>query len=324
MKVRFASRFHFASCSTMLVLMVLWAPQSASAGDEEVGEPVPNPHGDPAQCQACHAPAAGGQGPLRFDGDVLRLCRSCHEGQRATREVHPAGMIPTGMAKEKIPSDFPLDDGRVGCLTCHDVASGCRTESPMSRAASVRLRGGPTAGPMMFCFRCHAEEDYRPFNAHDQLAGDKRKADTCLWCHTITPDVNVPPEGEALSTLRRRSSDVCRSCHVVTKNHPAGGSHIGAIPAPEMIWHMSAREMQSTMRLSFPQLLKYARSTQRVPRSMPLDDGGRIACSTCHNPHEQGLWPARNPRAVGAEPKQATNHRLRVHQGRVCVACHEK
>ena len=225
-------------------------------------------------------------------------------------------MSPAGATGQKMPADFPLEDGRLGCLTCHDVLPGCRAES------SVSLRGGPAAGPIRFCFRCHAEEDYRRFNVHDQLEDGKIKPDTCRGCHAAVPDVRF--EGEELSTLRRKSSEVCRSCHAATRNHPSGGTHMGATLAPEMMWHLSAYEMQSTMRLSFPQLLKYARSTQRVPRSMPLDDRGRITCFTCHNPHEQGLWPAGNLHAVGAEPKRATNHRLRARQGKVCVACHEK
>lgn len=319
MKERFEGRFCLARCSAILALVFVLAPQAALAGEEQAGVAAANPHGNSAQCSACHVPAAGGQGPLRFSGNVLQLCQSCHDGRRAAREAHPVGMIPTGATGQKVPADFPLDeDGRLGCLTCHDITSGCRMKSPLL------LRGGRVASPIRFCFRCHAEEDYRPFNVHDQLEDGKMKTDTCLWCHNAAPDVNAPLEGEASSTLRRQSSEVCRSCHTSTQNHPTGGPHLEAAPAPEMMWRMSAYEMQATMRLAFPQLLKYAGSTQRVPRSMPLDDRGRIACYTCHNPHEQGLWPARHPRAVGAEPKQATNHRLRVHRGRVCVACHEK
>jgi hypothetical protein len=180
------------------------------------------------------------------------------------------------------------------------------------------------ANPMMFCFQCHAEDKYKSFNAHEQLEADQVKTDTCLWCHTGVPDVNAVPEGEARYSLRQTSLGVCHSCHRMARNHPTGDAHMGAIPTPEMRWHMSAYEMQSTMRLSFPQLLRYARAAGRAPRSIPLDNRGRIACFTCHNPHENGLLPARNPRSVGAEPEQAVNHRLRAHEGNMCVACHEK
>jgi hypothetical protein len=99
---------------------------------------------------------------------------------------------------------------------------------------------------------------------------------------------------------------------------------MSATPSADMVQYMSAYEMKSKMRLPFGQLLEIARASKRAPRSIPLDEDGRITCSSCHNPHEKGLLPGGNPRAVGAEPKQAANHRLRIPQGSVCVACHQK
>jgi hypothetical protein len=87
---------------------------------------------------------------------------------------------------------------------------------------------------------------------------------------------------------------------------------------------MSAREMQTKMRMPFPQLLAHARAIKRIPRSIPLDEAGRITCYSCHNPHEKGLLPEANPRSIGADAKQAANHRLRVREGKLCVACHQK
>jgi len=233
-------------------------------------------------------------------------------------------VIPTDATRQRIPSDFPLEEGKVGCSTCHDVTWGCGVEPSASRSVPSRLRGGQMTNPMMFCFRCHAEERYNAFNAHDQLDAEGIKADTCLWCHASVPDVHLRLEGATSQVLRRQSFAVCRSCHRVARHHPAGGMHMEVAPTAEMKWHMSAYEMQATMRLSFPQLLKYAQATKREPRAMPLDDQGRITCITCHNPHEKGVLPARNPRAVGAEPKLAVNHRLRALDSNMCVACHEK
>lgn len=233
-------------------------------------------------------------------------------------------MVPAESSRQKIPPDFPLEEGKVGCSTCHDVTWGCQTGPSASQSAANALRGGQMTNPMMFCFRCHAEESYNPFNAHDQLDAGQVKSDTCLWCHTSVPDVSLRLEKAAVQLLRRQSLGVCRSCHRVAKDHPAGGVHMGAAPTAEMRWHMSAYEMQWTMRLPFAQLLKFAQAAQRDPRSIPLDERGRITCFTCHNPHEKGLLPARNPRAVGAEPKQAVNHRLRALESNMCVACHEK
>jgi hypothetical protein len=97
-----------------------------------------------------------------------------------------------------------------------------------------------------------------------------------------------------------------------------------AIPTKKMMWHMSAYEMQHQMRLPFKQLLEYVRAANRVPRSIPLDENGRITCYSCHNPHEKGLLPNRNPRSVGAESRKAANHRLRAGEGTACRVCHEK
>jgi hypothetical protein len=91
-----------------------------------------------------------------------------------------------------------------------------------------------------------------------------------------------------------------------------------------MMWYMSAHELQTTMRLPFPQLLRYVRTAKRTPRSIPLDEEGRITCYSCHNPHEKGLLPSGNPRSVGAEPKQVANHRVRSREGKLCAACHQK
>jgi hypothetical protein len=90
-----------------------------------------------------------------------------------------------------------------------------------------------------------------------------------------------------------------------------------------MRWYMAAVEMQSHMVLSLKQLKRYAQATQREPRAIPMDDQGRLTCASCHNPHEKGLWPTTDPRAAGAEPAQATGHRLRIGQGKQCLGCHE-
>jgi hypothetical protein len=55
-----------------------------------------------------------------------------------------------------------------------------------------------------------------------------------------------------------------------------------------------------------------------------LDPQGRLTCTSCHNPHVRGLWPEKDPRAVGAEPARATDHRLRIGKGKQCLGCHEK
>lgn len=308
-------------------MCVVLFPGSILTGGEDrlnKGEPAKNPHGDPSLCSACHMSGAAGRGVLRFGGNVSQLCQSCHNGRLATREVHPVDLRPNAAMAKNIPNDIPLEDGKLTCLSCHDVSVNCRTGQPATAPNSNLLRGARVSHPMEFCFRCHVKQNYRAFNAHDQLEAGKPKTETCIWCHLGVPDVESRLKDDASYALRSKSYGVCSNCHTVEKDHPAGNSHMHATPSTEMKWHMSAYEIQPRMKLPFKQLLEYVRAANRAPRSIPLDEDGRITCHSCHNPHEKGLLPNWNPRSVGAEPRQAVNHRLRAHEGIACRACHEK
>lgn len=309
-----------------VLIVVLFSAPILAGGEESVnkGEPAKNPHRDPALCSSCHTSAVAGRVALRFGGNVSQLCRSCHDGRLAAREVHPVDMAPGAAMAKTIPDDIPLKDGKLTCLSCHDVSVDCRAGQPAAVPNSNLLRGARVSHPVEFCFRCHVKEKYQAFNAHDQLEAGKQKTDTCIWCHDKVPDVDSSPKESASYALRSESAGVCSNCHTVEKDHPAGDSHMYAIPTAEMKLHMSAYEMQPRMNLPFRQLLEYVRATNRAPRSIPLDENGRITCYSCHNPHEKGLLPDWNLRSVGAEPKKAVNHRLRSHESIACRACHEK
>jgi hypothetical protein len=231
--------------------------------------------------------------------------------------------VPSAVMAKRIPPDFPLERGVLTCLSCHDVIRGCRREQSAGASNHNLLRGLPESNPAAFCLHCHTPEDYRPFNAHDQVAAGKPKTEVCGWCHTGVPPTDAPLGESFSSDLRAKSDAVCRNCHTVAQTHPVV-AHMQAVPSAEMMWYMSAREMQSRMSMPLPQLLAYARATKRIPRSIPLDEAGRITCYSCHNPHEKALLPEANPRSAGADAKQATNHRLRIREGQVCVACHQK
>jgi len=275
-------------------------------------------------CSACHTSATAARGALRFAGNTSQLCRSCHDGRRAASEAHPVDMAPSAQMARRIPSVFPLDSGTLSCLSCHDVTWHCKLGRLTALPNRSFLRGDPVSHPLAFCFQCHNRQNYRPFNAHDQLEAGKVKGETCAWCHIGIPDVKSRLAEGASYALRSESFGVCNNCHLVNKGHPTGDPHMYATPPAEMIWHMSAYEMQPQMRLPLKQLAEYVRAAKRKPRSIPLDEKGRITCYSCHNPHEKGLLPNWNLRSVGAEPKQATNHRLRAHGGIACRACHQK
>lgn len=283
-----------------------------------------NPHRDAALCSSCHASGVGSRRNLGFDADISKLCRSCHDGQFATREAHPVDVVPSDAMATRIPADFPLENGRLTCSTCHDVTAQCGAGQPAGGPKRRFLRGADVSHSMEFCFRCHAPQNNGPFNAHDQLEAGKPKADACIWCHIGVPDVDSRSQEDVSRGLHKKSIGVCANCHPVTKGHPNGGSHMGAIPPEAMMSYMSAYEIQPRMNLPLARLLEYVRAAKRAPRSIPLDENSRITCYSCHNPHEKGLLPNWNPRSVGSEPKQSVNHRLRARDGQLCIACHQK
>jgi len=290
----------------------------------EKEERTVNPHGDPTQCISCHTSDEGGRDTFVNGANISQLCQSCHDGERATKETHPVDVVPISAAEMKIPSDLPLFDGLVTCLSCHDVVSKCKTEETDANGNHNFLRVDNVSRPLELCFHCHEQQKYEPFNVHDQLEAGEVKSDTCLWCHSGVPEVSGEYKEDASYALRGRSSGICNNCHQMTDNHPNNVLHLYSVPSDEMIWCMATSEMMPRMRIPFKDLYRYVSGAKRRPRSIPLDKSGRIACYSCHNPHEKGLFPDSNPRSLGAEAKQAKNYRFRTHQGNICQACHYK
>jgi hypothetical protein len=310
------------------LVVVLFLERILANGGEtalNVKQYAKNPHRDVSMCLACHTSNIGGRGNLIFGNNVIQLCQSCHDGRQALREVHPVNLKPSVAMAGRIPTDFPLEQGKLTCSTCHNIKLSCPKEQPATMPDDDFLRGAPTQHPLAFCFNCHTKESYQPFNVHDQLDTGRKKTDTCLWCHLSVPEVGSNIKEAASYGLRGKASELCRNCHPVPASHPTGDPHMYSTPSAEMMSYMSAYEIQNKMHLQLKQLLEYVKAAKRAQRFIPLDENNRITCYSCHNPHEKGLLPNRNPRSIGAEPKKAKNHRLRVYQGDIaCRVCHQK
>ncbi len=282
-----------------------------------------NPHGDPASCLACHNETEGTADNAPMPKAVSSICLACHAERNAMHRLHTIDRVPSPALATQWPAAFPRVEERMTCLTCHDVLQDCRPEANLSTVQKNRLRAPQRHGPAGICRACHVPTAHARHNVHAQLSDGQPREGSCRWCHQQVDSMNTILGEARPAPLRHNSVKLCTNCHTVAREHPSGGPHVGIKPSPEMRWYMAAVEMQSHMILSLKQLKRYAQATQREPQAVPFDDRGRLTCVSCHNPHEQGLWPAADKRAAGAEPAQATGQRLRIGQGKQCLGCHE-
>lgn len=123
----------------------------AGGADPASGKSAENPHGrkDARVCVHCHVgvPAEGSsprkENNLRYGGDIVAVCTSCHAGYR---HMHPVKIAVSPDMKS--PEDLPLDkEGKITCITCHDVMEGhgvVRTRRMVGKA---------------LCLNCHVDTD---------------------------------------------------------------------------------------------------------------------------------------------------------------------
>ncbi len=175
-----------------------------------------NPHGknDYASCLGCHREMATRDDAmrknLRYRGDELQICLSCHGGMDA---CHPIliGLQPT----MKPGRDLALSAaGKIGCTTCHD---------PTPKGASgVAMRGREPGQPVnAICFRCHDRSDLSERNPHATMSD----RNTCKFCHDTMSD----PTNEEAARVSFISNTrlICLRCHAQT-GHPGGANHMVA------------------------------------------------------------------------------------------------
>jgi hypothetical protein len=132
----------------LLFLFLLIAASPAGAAEKRK---IENPHvrKDQTTCAFCHvttpseSDASRQQYNLKFDGDIVTLCGSCHAGYR---HMHP---VKIAVAPDmKNPEDLPLDkDGKITCATCHDVMEGHGV--PRKRRVTGRA----------LCLNCHVDSE---------------------------------------------------------------------------------------------------------------------------------------------------------------------
>lgn len=277
---------------------LLLCPAFVQAKDEEE---VINPHFTGKHCEECHvsAPQPGDKNlKLKFGGDDIAMCNSCHEKENVKGELHPVGIAPSVGEAVTIPKELPLYDGKVTCRTCHDVYLQCQAE-PAAQFENINfLWGAPYKKVTEFCFRCHNRDVYAKTNPHEQV-DDEGNVDEkqCLYCHESLPDPDAVTDITGVN-FKTKQSTFCAACHGEEETlHPAKANHMHK-PSEEMLAAIEASE-------------------EKYNVILPLFEE-HVFCGTCHNPHDKGIIQ-REAAAKGAEAE----YKLRLDRSKdMCVACH--
>ncbi len=286
-----------ASGLFILFWLLLVSAESPAVGVEEVlpDEEVANPHFHKDHCKACHANGRPAKMKLR---QIEDLCNSCHRHEKNRTEIHPSRIASHKGAVQNVPTDFPLIKRELTCSTCHDAFIQCTKDRDERGKNPLFLRGGPFADPSDICFRCHDAGLYDVFNPHDHRDPEGRlKEELCLYCHN-PPDLSRTPE----AVVGEPFVDICKSCHRMGK-HPTGIDHM----------LKPSRKMRAYI----------IGVSKRNKLYIPLNARDEIYCSTCHNPHAEGIFPEGEVRSLGAGDDPG-RHRVRVAPERICTVCHDR
>lgn len=271
-----------------VLLAFVFVSCSLNRSDEPESAVIPPQKGLHSTCESCHSTKAPQPGAASFalGLEPSSLCIHCHN---YTENHHPVDFVPASSMN----ASMPLFDGKVKCLTCHEIHGG-----PAHAGTKNLLRGGPYLDRRESCFQCHDQSAYEAINPHEMLdkLGNIRQVNgqpVCLVCHSKKPDPAVDRTNDV--RFRADVGFLCWRCHP-----PMPGDffddHFLVTPVAETLQFM-------------------VESEARLQVILPLVPRGRITCSTCHNPHQEGVM-----QHAGAAKGADATFKLRLLPN--CQACH--
>jgi predicted CXXCH cytochrome family protein len=266
----------------------------------ETGHQVINPHWTGKYCEECHLDKKPQKhnAPLKFGGDPIQLCNRCHTKAFVTVEIHPFNVPLTDEMKKHSPPNWPLSNGKLNCLTCHDAVMQTYNDFPTKWLNPRFLRGAPYANKVDFCLNCHPKSRFEKENPHkNQLdAQGNIIKQSCLTCHETAPDPKKPSDMSSVS-LKGPGDSICLGCH---PEHSAGH-----------------RPEKGPITLSADMRTSLQKAEKKLHVKLPFIND-QLRCGTCHNPHEKGVMQ-QNDAEYGAGEK----YFLRVNgEYELCIICH--
>jgi hypothetical protein len=229
------------------------------------GEHEESPHGSPTGCASCHETVVPGtpvEAIVYTHGTLDETCLHCHEFG-----PHDVGMEPYPGGDEadeyaKLPADWPLWNGVVSCLTCHDEPA---CDGKELAPDNVRFyRGGAAASIGEFCARCHTVEQWQSYNPHEVMEERPGLTSVCEFCHQSATVTEADMDDLMVAAPR-----MCAGCHREEAIHASAPEHLVTLDA--------------------------AGITRAADAGLPLDQG-KVYCGTCHDPHPAGSIEANEDR----------------------------
>ena len=297
----FHPRYAF-SVGMMIIFMtgLATAPVIAEAAKS------PSPHWRKNSCQACHLEAqpTAGQAALKTT-PAQAVCSDCHGKKGFSVCRHRSDITPD---IERL-ADFDeamragLDDDKLVCTTCHEMAPHCAVDVKQRYRNSSFLRVGPFGKPGEECFACHSKSGYKQRSPHMHLSKGKIKEGHCAFCHESVPQQDASGHWKPVQYATDGPlSQLCSGCHGI-------GPHPSSSMSGKTGWiHMVVPPLNYAKRMQ--------QSVTDRGGSLPVDPNSfEITCTTCHNPHS---------RKLEAYPLSGEKTKSKLRYEDICGVCHEK
>ncbi len=115
--------------------------------------------------------------------------------------------------------------------------------------------------------------------------------------------------------------ELCRSCHFYHVDFFKPG-HIGHVVPPKILAFMRAKEIVGPGKEPSRQLVARLQAEGAKPKDWPLGPDNTLICTTCHNPHQKGVFPPNSALAINAMQIQGRRVVSKIKVPQMCLRCH--